>query len=88
MRSPHITRGPALRVTIDGQPVAGHDGETIATLMLAAGLPARQDSSGQPRGLWCNMGSCGECTVRLKGRQVRACLTPAEDGMVIETRHG
>jgi sarcosine oxidase subunit alpha len=88
MRSPKVTRGPALSVTLDGQTLAGHAGETIATLMLAAGLPARKDSAGAPRGLWCNMGSCGECTVRVEGRQVRACLTPAEDGMVIETRHG
>ena len=87
-RVPHIERGPPLAVSVDGQSVPGHGGETVATLMLAANLPFRTDTRGQPRGLFCNMGSCGECTVRINGRRQRACLTPAEDGMAIETGHG
>jgi aerobic-type carbon monoxide dehydrogenase small subunit (CoxS/CutS family) len=84
-RAPDILRGPPLVVSIDGQPVSGHGGETVATLMIAARLSFRADTRGEARGLWCNMGSCGECTVSIDGRRQRACLTPAEDGMVIIT---
>jgi sarcosine oxidase subunit alpha len=88
MRTPGIDRGPPLTLLVDGQPVSGYGGETVATIMLAAKLPFRTDSRGQPRGLWCNMGSCGECTVAIDGTRQRACLVPATDGMQVSTRHG
>ncbi|WP_439533774.1 (2Fe-2S)-binding protein [Polymorphobacter sp.] len=88
MRIAGIERGALLTVSIDGAPVPGHDGETVATVMLAAGLTFRTDTRGAPRGLWCNMGSCGECTVAIDGIRQRACLVAARDGMTVTTRHG
>ncbi|WP_440534669.1 (2Fe-2S)-binding protein [Variovorax sp. YR566] len=39
-----------------------------------------------PRGLFCGMGVCFECLVTVDGRAAtRACLTPAREGMRIET---
>ncbi|OWK33620.1 (2Fe-2S)-binding protein [Sphingomonas dokdonensis] len=77
-----------LTLIVDGQPIACTPGETIAAAMLASGQTAfRRDTQGRPRGLYCNMGSCGECTVILtaNGRRVRACLTEAADGLEVTT---
>ena len=77
-----------ITIVIDGKPLACAEGETIAAAVLAGGLAAvRRDSHGQPRGLFCNMGTCGECTVTLlgDGRRVRACLTNVVDGLEIAT---
>ncbi len=85
-----VERGAPISIIVDGVPVACFAGETLATAMLAAGQSAfRSDLNGQPRGLLCNMGSCYECqvTVVATGHRVRACLTPAQDGMEIAT-HG
>ncbi len=42
--------------------------------------------TGSPRGLFCGMGVCFDCLVRVDGRVgVRACLEPVRAGMRIET---
>lgn len=86
MRIAETRRGAPLTIIVDGVAVAGFAGETVAALMLAGGIVRfRDDRSGQPRGLWCNMGTCGECTVAIDGRRLRACLAAASDGMVVAT---
>lgn len=81
-----VERGAAVRIVVDGQPVACFAGETVATALMAAGLVRlRDDRSGRPRGLFCNMGTCCECLVRIDGRRVRACLTPVRDGLEVAT---
>lgn len=64
-------------ILVDGEPLHARRGEPLAAALLAAGRRV---------GVFCNMGSCCECRVTLApaGRRVRACLTPVEDGMVVE----
>ena len=79
---------PTITLIVDGKPLATVAGETIAAAMLANGrITFRRDTQGQPRGLFCNMGSCGECTVTLldSQRRVRACLTEATEGLELTT---
>lgn len=81
-----ITRGTPLTLIVNGEAIPAFSGETIATAMLAADHRTfRTDSRGQPRGMFCNMGTCGECTVTIADRRVRACLTEARDGMEVTT---
>lgn len=78
----------SLTLVVDSQPLRCAPGETIAAAMLASGRATfRRDTQGRPRGLFCNMGSCGECTVLLaaSGRRVRACLTAVIDGLEVTT---
>ncbi len=85
---PELARGPALNVTVNGTAVEAYDGETIAAVLLAAGLwqLRRTRRRGEPRGPYCGMGVCFECLVTVDGTAaVRACLTPVTDGMRIET---
>ena len=79
-------RGGVVRLTFDGAPIEAHAGETVAAALWAAGVRALRRSSacGEPRGIYCNMGICYDCLVRIEGRDVRACMTPVRDGLVVE----
>lgn len=73
--------------TFAGKSYSGLEGEPVATALLASGvrLLRQHEASGNPRGLYCAIGHCMECRVRVSGRGVvRACLTPLEAGMRIE----
>lgn len=83
-----LTRGAAVRITFDGGPVAAFEGETVAAALLAADARAtrRTRRGGRPRGLFCAIGACHDCLVRVDGSgPVRACLTPVRDGMAVTT---
>ena len=80
----------AFKIEVDGEPVPAFAGETVATVLLALGRRTfRHTGHGAPRGLYCGMGVCFDCLVTVDGvENVRACLTPVEDGMVIATASG
>jgi hypothetical protein len=77
-----------LRITVDGEPVDGIAGQTIAGVMLAAGrLAWRRGRSGAPRGVFCGIGVCFDCLVTVGDeRDVRACRRRARDGDVVTTQ--
>jgi NADH dehydrogenase/NADH:ubiquinone oxidoreductase subunit G len=91
----HVTRGAPMTLLVDGREITAHEGETIATAMLAAGLRGfRRDSRGGWRAPYCNMGACHECLVRVRdpaepagtgASWTRACMAPARPGLVIQT---
>ncbi|WP_022873900.1 (2Fe-2S)-binding protein [Nesterenkonia alba] len=76
-------------VTVDGEEITTEAGRTVAAaLMLAAQRPAwrRTRFDHDRRGLFCGIGVCFDCLVTVNGEPaLRACLIPAEEGMVIET---
>ncbi|WP_326697568.1 (2Fe-2S)-binding protein [Streptomyces sp. NBC_01754] len=79
-------RGAAVTIVVDGEPVPACTGETVATAMLAAGIPFERDRTGTPRAPLCNMGTCFECSATVDGRPLtRTCLVPVRDGLVVET---
>jgi predicted molibdopterin-dependent oxidoreductase YjgC len=82
-----VERGRAISITVDGVALPAHEGETIAGALLASGRRAwRHTRHGQPRGLFCGIGLCFDCLVRVNGTSdVRACLTSVAAGMVVET---
>lgn len=85
---PAIQRGEQVNVTVDGKPIGAYKGETVAAAMLAARIRTFHKSHNhrQPRSLYCGMGICYECLVTINGVHAqRACITPVEEGMQIET---
>lgn len=81
--------GGAVRVTVDGEPLTGRAGQTIAGVLLAAGRVSWRTSprGGRPRGVLCGIGVCFDCLVIVNGlRDVRACQRRAADGDVIDTQ--
>ncbi|WP_290060086.1 (2Fe-2S)-binding protein [Amycolatopsis solani] len=77
-----------VEITVDGEPVAGTDGQTVAAVLLASGrLSWRTTRSGAPRGVFCGIGACFDCLLTVNGvPDVRACLRRAADGDEIRTQ--
>lgn len=78
------------RVTFqfDDEKYEGFEGDTIASALLAHGIRTlrEHEASGTPRGIYCNIGHCFECRVTVNGNaNVRACLTPIKENMVVES---
>jgi sarcosine oxidase subunit alpha len=75
-----------VRFTFNGKPVNAEQGDSIAAALLANGITAfRHSRLGEPRGLFCGIGHCYECRVKVDGvNGVRACLVSAVHGMRVE----
>ena len=76
----------AVTIELDGRPLSGDLGASVASLLLAAGTRTlrRSPRAGTPRGAFCLMGVCQECLVRIDGTLRQACLVEAKDGMRVE----
>ncbi|MFI6080022.1 (2Fe-2S)-binding protein [Streptomyces sp. NPDC051217] len=81
-------RDRPLTITVDGEPLTGIAGQTLAGVLLAAGRPAwRRAPSGAPRGVFCGIGVCFDCLVTVNDeRDVRACRRRAKDGDAVTTQ--
>ena len=88
---PHgLERGSAVTLTLDGRPVTGYEGESIATVLYAEGhVATRSTRSGAPRGVYCGMGVCFDCLVVVDGiPNTRACVTWVCEGMEVSRQDG
>jgi predicted molibdopterin-dependent oxidoreductase YjgC len=82
-------RQEKVRVLCDGEPLQALAGESIATTLRAHGVSIYRamPETGSSRGLFCGVGRCPDCMMTVDGvLNVRACVTPVRDGMVIETQ--
>ena len=79
---------PAIRVTVDGVAIAALEGDTVMTAILLAQGHLRESEFGDGlRAGMCLMGACQDCWVWTEqGGRLRACGTPAVDGMAVRTR--
>ena len=76
-------------ITLDGAPIPGRRGQTVAGVLLASGRPTWRQTAraATPRGLFCGIGVCFDCLVTVNGdRDVRACQRRVADGDVVETQ--
>ena len=83
----NLQRGSEVHLSVDGEAILAYAGETVATALLTAGQRAlRHTVKGQPRGIFCGIGICYDCLVRIEGvGNVRACVTPVREGMKVIT---
>ncbi len=78
-------------ITVDGQPMQAREGEMILSALLAEGkiISRYTTKRHEPRGLFCGIGQCTDCAMIVNGRpNVRTCITPVKEGMVIQTQYG
>ena len=82
------TDRPSLTLQIDGESATALTGDTLLVALLTHGRRVRDSEFGDgPRAGFCLMGACQECWVwTAEGERLRACSTPAEDGMRLLTR--
>jgi predicted molibdopterin-dependent oxidoreductase YjgC len=74
-------------LTFDGRQLPVEPGQTVAAVLLAAGVRSWRTTRvhGRPRGLFCGIGACFDCLITVNGTpSVRACLTEAKPGDVID----
>lgn len=84
-------REETVDITVNGKSIRARKGEMIIAALLANGIIVNRITRKhkEPRGLFCGIGQCTDCVMVVNGRpNVRTCVTPVEDGMVIETQVG
>lgn len=76
-----------LTVILNDQPLTALEGQTVAAVLLTHRQRVfRHTAAGRPRGLFCGIGICFDCLLTVNGTpNVRTCLTPVTEGMIIET---
>lgn len=80
-----------MRVRFDDREFEAEEGQTIAGMLLANGIRSWRTTRGadRPRGLFCGIGVCFDCLVRVNGvPDVRACQRVLADGDDIRTQAG
>ncbi|MCA1670299.1 MAG: (2Fe-2S)-binding protein [Thermomicrobia bacterium] len=91
---PHLGPPPAaetIQIIVDGEPLEARAGEPVAATLLAHGRRVCRTTihTGEPRGVFCAIGLCGDCTMQVDGVPgVRVCVTPVRAGMRVETQRG
>lgn len=78
-------------MTLDGHPIKGRAGDTVAAVILAHdGAASRHTGvSSAPRTPFCMMGVCFECLVIIDGKpNQQACMIMAAEGMAIRRQSG
>lgn len=78
-------------VEVDGVSCQAYDGDTLAAVMVRAGVMAWRTTrrTGAPRGLFCGIGACQDCMVTVGPvASVRACMDAARPGDVVTTQEG
>ena len=84
-------KGRRVRFTFDGREFEGFEGEMVSSALIANGVKVLRHSKklGRPRGFFCAIGRCSSCNMVVNGiSDVRVCITPLREGMVIETQKG
>jgi predicted molibdopterin-dependent oxidoreductase YjgC len=84
-------RGRRFEIEVDGQKLFAYEGETIAAVLLAAGIRVSRltPKKHQPAGVYCGIGLCHECVMVVNGvSNTRTCQTLATPGCTVETQKG
>jgi len=84
-------KGKLVAFTCDGKTVEGYEGEPIAMALKAAGLMVHRYTKKEhkARGIFCAIGRCTDCVMVVDGvPNVRTCITPLKEGMVVQTQDG
>lgn len=83
--------GKLVTFQYDGKELEGYEGEPIATALRVAGVMTHRYTAKthEPRGVFCAIGRCTDCVMVVDGQpNVRTCITPLKEGMVVQTQYG
>ena len=81
-----IRRSPRVTFYFAGRPVQGHEGESVAAALYAAGIRNLRGAprDGAPRGMFCVMGVCQECLVEIDGHRLESCRVRVTAGLDVK----
>lgn len=86
-----FAHGREVEFMLDGRPLRGHEGESVAAALHAAGVRVlrRSIARKRPRGFFCAIGRCSSCLMTVDGvPNVMTCVTPLREGMSVSTQTG
>ncbi len=86
-----LSEGPVVSFVFEGKSLQGRLGMPIAAALLSNGIHVFRTTAkrSEARSLFCGIGQCNDCVVVVNGQpNVRSCVTPLEEGMVIERQCG
>ena len=89
-RISNIARGTSFEIEVDSQKVLAYEGESLATVLMAAGIRTFEHHAAPhaPSRLFCGMGTCQQCLVTIDNLpNCQACQTFVRPGMKVETTH-
>lgn len=84
-------REKTITISVDGKQYEALEGEMIAAVLMANGIKVHRHTTKnhEPRGVFCGIGQCTDCVMTVNGKpNVRTCITPVEEGMIIQTQEG
>jgi len=84
-------RGRSFEIEVDSRKVLAYEGETIAAVLLSAGIRVSRltPKKHEPRGVYCGIGICHECVMVVNGvPDIRICQTLATPGCKVATQKG
>lgn len=78
--------GEAFTFTFGGDTVTAFPGDVLSSALMAAGVRVfgHHAKDRAPLGIFCANGQCAQCLVLADGKPVKACMTLAKPGMVVE----
>jgi len=79
-----------IQFTFDGRRYWASEGDTVAGALYGSGVKVltRSIKFHRPRGLHCGSGDCPNCLVNVNGvPNVRSCITPVSEGMVVKPQN-
>ncbi|MBU0951335.1 MAG: (2Fe-2S)-binding protein [Elusimicrobia bacterium] len=80
-----------IKLWVNGRQLEAYENEPIAAALANTGLKVfhRTQELNEPRGIFCAIGRCTDCVMIVDGQpNVRTCVTPAKNGMRIQTQKG
>jgi len=86
-----LPEGKVVYFSFDGRPLPAIEGEPILAALAAHGIRRCRTTThrGEPRWFYCGIGRCTDCVMIVDGvPNVRTCVTPVAEGMVVETQQG
>ena len=86
-----LQQEPNIKFYLNGQEYEAIDGEPIAAAIIACGIRIMRKTLvyKKTRGIYCAIGRCTDCMMTVDGvPNVRTCVTPIRDGMIIEIQEG
>ncbi len=80
-----------IEIKVDDKILKAKKGEMIIAAVMANGIYTNRYTvkRNEPRGIFCGIGQCTDCVMVVNGKpNVRTCITPVKEGMIIKTQHG
>lgn len=72
------------------QPLQAKQGEVLSSALIANGISVfgHHHKDGTAQGIYCANGQCSKCMVIANGVPVKACMTPVQANMLVESVEG